>query len=87
MILSTSQRVAGRREVALRCSNWNPFENSAKRQNAANLCVFSHLQQASQASDSGSIPIRRLQQISTGAANVSRRPNGAVGEWNDAIAD
>jgi len=30
-----------------------------KRQNAANLCVFSHLQQASQASDVGSIPIAR----------------------------
>jgi hypothetical protein len=40
---------------ARRCSNWNPFENFEKRQNAANLCVFGHLQQASQASDVGSI--------------------------------
>jgi hypothetical protein len=45
--------------VRFGCSNWNPFENSEKRQNAANLCVFSYLQQASQASDVGSIPIAR----------------------------
>jgi len=42
-----------------RCSNWNPFENFEKRQNAANLCVFGCLQQASQTSDVGSIPIAR----------------------------
>ena len=58
---------------------WNPFENFEKRQNAANLCVFAHLQQASQASDVGSIPIAR--------SNVPRRPNGAVGGWNNAAAD
>jgi hypothetical protein len=40
---------------ARRCSSWNPFRNFEKRQNAANSCVFSHLQQASQASDVGSI--------------------------------
>src|SRR5271156_1770445 len=36
-----------------RCSNWNPIENYEKRKNAANSCVFAHLQQASQASDVG----------------------------------
>ena len=41
------------------CSNWNPSENFEKRQKAANLCGFIHLQQASQASDVGSIPIAR----------------------------
>ena len=44
---------------ARRCSDWNPFENFEKRQIAANLSVFNHLQQASQASDVGSIPIAR----------------------------
>jgi hypothetical protein len=38
---------------ARRCSNWNPIEKSGKPQIAANLCVFTHLQQASQASDVG----------------------------------
>ena len=46
-------------QILRRCSNWNPFENLAKRQIAANLCVLSRLQQASQASDVGSIPIAR----------------------------
>ena len=55
------------------------LRTSKKRQNAANLCVFAHLQQASQASDVGSIPIAR--------SNVPRRPNGAVGGWNNAAAD
>ena len=41
------------------CSNWNPFENFEKRENAANLCVFVCLQEVSQASDVGSIPIAR----------------------------
>ena len=45
--------------VSVRCSNWNPFENFEKRQIAANLRVFDYLQQASQASDVGSIPIAR----------------------------
>jgi hypothetical protein len=39
------------------CSNWNPFENLEKRQKAANLCVVAYLQQASQALDTGSIPV------------------------------
>jgi hypothetical protein len=51
---------ARRRNTALYgCSNWNPFRNFEKRKIAANFCVFSYIQQASQASDVGSIPIAR----------------------------
>jgi hypothetical protein len=69
LVISTSTRlrliyisrdVPSRKQTLLvGCSNWNPFKKFAKRQNAANLCVFAFLKQASQASDVGSIPIAR----------------------------
>jgi hypothetical protein len=66
------------RTGALRCSNWNPSEKFEKRQNAANLCVFSYLQQASQASDVGSIPIARsINLVDSVALPLLRLENGA----------
>jgi hypothetical protein len=77
---------------ASRCSNWNPSKNFEKRQNAANLCVFRAIKQASQASDVGSIPIARSRNpddsttlTRLGGWKTLRKLRVLDGRWTEAV--